>query len=456
MKTVVLICLFFLLSAVSATAPPAQQSFEKIENLIISIRASHGELIYPKEYFALKTSFEELRTRTQGRELTDTEEKDLADILLKLETIRDAAEKARPFLTSVFKARQQAVENSAADFAPDRFQNAENELQEIAKQIRKNGPEKLEGKINRAFNLYREAQFQSIRNKLLSEVRILIRESRDLGAEKLTPRTLDLVLTLLKEVETILDSKQFSDPTLQEKAARLSAESQHMLYLVQVARRVKRDDSALEEFLLSVENSVRKLAEMLNYDPQFSEGVEPVLGDIQSLILDLKSENSRLSENNRMLRDSLQKKQQEILGLREELANGQDLARKIERLQAAVESYGVVIWQQGNEIILRLNKLEFAPGKITVSKDVKPVLEALGRSLREFSNNNILVRIAQQSRGNDQYNLSLATQRSKSAALVIQSAGYIPEEHMRSEGMLLPASASEGYVVLEVVIDLAG
>jgi outer membrane protein OmpA-like peptidoglycan-associated protein len=429
-------------------------TFEKIDEIIIDIRSSFGDILYSDQYFELKQIYQNLKERTKGRDLTEIENRDANEIFSKFEKIKSDAETSRPYLSSVLKAREEALANNSEDFAPVEFQKAENELRDIANRLRSENPARVENKIIESFQLFRQAQFQAIRNKLLSEVRILVRESQDLEADKLTPRTLNLVLELLQDVENILDRKEFNDPSLQDKAVQLSAESQHLLYLVQITRRVQRDDAALEDFLLKLEDSVRKIALLLNYDPQFSDGISSVLSDIQSSIRGLQEENFRLSEANQFLKDSLLEKNNEIINLKNNLADKDDFAKKVELLQNKVHEYGVSVWQQGNEIILRLTEIQFEPGKITMTDEVKFVLEIIGRSIREFPNSKILVRIGQEAVGNTDYNISLALQRAKSAALILQSAGYIADGRLHSEGILLPKSSPNRSAILEIIINM--
>jgi outer membrane protein OmpA-like peptidoglycan-associated protein len=454
MKKLFIIFLLMGITSVLPSTPQVSSTYEKIEEIIIDIRSSFGDILYSEQYYELKQIYQNLRERTAGRDLTEIENRDAAEILIKFEKIKSDAETSRPYLSSVLKAREEALANNSEDFAPIEFQKAESELHDIANRLRTENPARVERKIIESLQLFRQAQFQAIRNKLLSEVRILVRESQDLEAEKLAPRTLNLVLALLQDVENILDRKEFNDPSLQEKAVQLSAESQHLLYLVQITRRVQRDDAALEEFLLKLEESVRKIALLLNYDPHFSDGISSVLQDIQSSIRGLQEENLRLSEANQLLKDSLSEKNNEIINLKNNLADKDDFAKRVEQLQNNVNEYGVSVWQQGNEIILRLTEIQFEPGKITVTDEVKFILEIIGRSIREFPNSKILVRIGQEAVGNTDYNISLALQRAKSAALILQSAGYISDGRLHSEGILLPRSSTNRSAILEIIIDM--
>jgi OOP family OmpA-OmpF porin len=454
MKSVYVIVLCLMTNLLFSISIQEISPILEIEKLIISVRSRYGDVLYAEDFFKLKQLFEELKSQVEGRDMTDIEKREALEIAQALEKIGSAAEKSRPYLSEILHAREEAIANSSEDFAPEQFQKAEEALHKLAEIFEEDMPENAERQISEDLLLYRQAQYQAIRNKLLSEVRILLRESKDLGAQKLAPKTLILVSELLQEVEQILDQKLFNDPSLPEKAARLSAESQHLLNLVQIARRVERDISALEEFILNLEEKIREITTLLDYNPEFFDGISPVLDDIYSSIAELKSENARLFEQNRLLEDSLQAKNEILFELQQKLEKKEDLAQKIARLQNNVDDYGVAVWQQGKEIILRLRGIQFEPGKITVDDELKTVLEIIGRSIQEFSNNNMVVRIGQVAVGNQDYNISLALQRAKSVALILQTAGFIPENRLRSEGILLSPSSEPQYAILEIIIDM--
>jgi len=295
MRSFLFFILIQLLFNLSLSFAQEKKEFTHIEELMGAIRAARGDVLYKDQFFKLKKLYEELKEQTSGRLLTEAEKRDVEEITTQLRQLREDAERVRPFLSSVLTARDEALLNDAADFAPDYFNEAEKELKKVAEKLRKENPEKVQSDIEQTFRLYRQAHFQSIRNKLLGEVRILIQESKDLDAEKLAPRTLNLVYELLHEVENILDKKQFTDPTLQEKATLLASESQHLLYLVQLTRWVKRDETALEEFVLKLEEAVRRLANLFDYNPQFYDGIEPVLANIEISVKALQEERDTLA-----------------------------------------------------------------------------------------------------------------------------------------------------------------
>ena len=447
---VFLFLLFISQFSLAQLAPEADQC----EELLISIRLNRGDVLFEDEYFKLKQQFEKLKTQFRGRSLTSDEIETLRKLVVHLQEINDVSQKVKEPLGVVLNARDKAVLQGARDYAPGIFQNAEAGLHKLAKKNLVPLSRKNEREIAKIVNLYHEAQFQAIRNKLLSEVRILIQESKDLDARKLTPRTFEVVTTLLKEVENILSRRRFDNPSLNEKAAQLSEESLHLLNLVQSARKMKHNDAAFEEFILRVENTLRQIARELDYSPQFGNGIFPVLSNIEESVKDLKAENEEWRRKNAMLSDSIAMLQKQLRDLQRKKVQEEQLASRVEKIKKRLAQYGVTVNTRERSIVLRMNGIEFPPGRIHIDSHYQGVLEQIGKALAEFPVEPIHVRLAQGAGGNLEYSENMSVQRAKAVALVIQNAGFIPEERISAEGIVLPDETDGGHTVVEVVIKL--
>jgi len=438
----------------------AQQSTDpvinRIESLIQEIRLNNGDVFFTDEFYRYKQRFEELKQKSIERQLTDDEIKDAHRLAEEFVQINEISKKVKPHLTGVLAAREEALANAANDFAPGIYEKAENNLRRLVRRFPEGKPSKIEKEVNTLIRLYRKAQFEAIRNKLLSEVRILVQEARDMEAEKLTPRTFMLVNELLKDVESILNKKRFNDPNLQEKATRLSAESQHLLYLAQWAQRIKRDNAAFEDFALKLETAVFDLATLINYSPQFSEGIEPVLRNIGLSVKQLQNELQSLRQENALLKDSLNILKNELDRQRLKLTRQNELKQKAAQLEKEFAREGGKVAFRDKEIILRFNGIQFYPGRSDMDDRSKRLLEKIGKALKDFPQENFRVKVLQLTDGNPRYNQSLATRRAQAAAFLIQTSGYIPDEQIDWEGIVIKEKswAGSSRALLEIVIEL--
>jgi hypothetical protein len=249
-------------------------AFSQLDEVIVSIRLNRGDILFSEKFEKYLEGYNRLKAVEKQRDLNETEKSDLIRLNQLLQELNNKSESLKPYMGSILEARDKALFHGADDFAPSLFVNAENNLHKLTDKFSENAQAQSNEDIDKAIRLYREAEFEAVRNKLLSEVRILITEAKDLKAEKYTPNTYKRVNDLLEEVENILATGNYDDPNLGQKAADLLEESKHLLYLVQLARQVNRQDAAFEEYLLSIENGVEEIITILSISSPSSEGIE--------------------------------------------------------------------------------------------------------------------------------------------------------------------------------------
>ncbi len=425
---------------------------KQIGELIISIRTNGGDILFPNEFYTAKENFEIFSQKGESSALTASEQKDAIALLKKLEHLNKITQNARPAFSRVLAAREEALNNSASDYAPELFLDAENELHDAARIFRGGSSNDLEERLNTIYRLYKRAQYQSIRNKLLSEVRIFIQESKDLGAAKYAPRTFALVEQLYSEVENILDKNRFTDPNLQDKANQLAEESQHLLYLTRLKNRLEKSDDALEDWVLQLEKSVSNLAAIINYQPQYSEGIQAVMENVRLSIQELQTENLALKKKNGELSDSIAHLNNRVNNLEGRLKIQKDWSAVIKDLNAELGGFGIRVSENNTSVLFQVADLIFQPGKIEVDQSSYPVLQKLGKSLQQFSGHPMQLLVIQTGRGNHDYQATLADQRAMSCALVVQTSGFIPDSQLTVRGEANDDPGGDASVLLEVRI----
>ncbi|MCK5453931.1 MAG: OmpA family protein [Calditrichia bacterium] len=434
----------------------AQESadFPQVEELIISIRLNRGDILFSEKFNKYLDGFNRLKSVQEQRDLTETERLDLALLNQLFGDLNKRSELLKPYMSSILEARDKALYHAADDFAPELFRAAEKNLQKLTEKFTNNSQTKTGEAISEAILLYREAEFDAVRNKLLSEVRILITEAKDLKAEKYTPRSYKKVNELFEEVENILAARQFDDPTLGQKAADLLEESKHLLYIIQLAQQLNREDAAFEDYLLSLEDAVENLNNILAISSFSANGMERALINIGQSIEDLQAKLNQQRTINENLLDSLTILSEKIAVLKIRLGESQNIQRKLENLKAELSPQGIKVMHQDGYILLRANGLQFPLGRLQISPEEKIRLESIGESLRAFPSAQIVVRVGQTTAGNAEYSQKLAEQRAQAVTLVIQSVGYIQDSRIRSEAVLLDNNRETGHAIVDVIISL--
>ncbi len=441
---------FFISIVIQGSSPYVSQ----IQEIIISIKLNRGDVLFFDRFSQYKAEYERLKIISNERDVTPVEESDLSQLVNLFEEILKDTEYLKPYLNGILEVREEALLNSAKDYAPELFEKADNDLQKLASEFLLKIPSGIESKMNEVAILYRQAEFEALRNKLLSEVRILFEESKDLEAEKLAPQSYNKVNNLIREVEIILQEKNYEDYSLNEKAAQLLQESQHLLHLVQLARRMNHDQTAFEQYILELEKSVSKLGEILKVEPRFDNGIKDFLEKVEISTQELRNENQSLKKNNEILVDSLNKLSQEIRYLETELDRKRNFTEKVDNISTLLSDYGIKVIENHDNIVLRLNGVEFPPGKMQIDEGARIKLQKIGESLHHFPSSSINVRLGQSAGGNAQYSKTLAEQRAKVVALIIQSAGYLKDDRIRSEGILIDDNLNPGHIIIDVIVEL--
>lgn len=447
---------FLIFLLLMALLLPAQETVEigQIEELIVSIRKNGGDILFSKKFYNILPQYLRIKKASNEGALDQTEKSDLITLYRSFEEINQQTNKLRPYFISVLESRANALTREANDFAPQLFVKAEQYLQELAEKFVKNIPANSQELLNRCTHAYREAEFEAVRNKLLSEVRILLQESKELDAEKVAPKLFKKVNSLLTEVEDILNARRYNDPTLNQKAAQLLEESAHLLYIVQQQQQLRQVNDAFETYLLSLENALNRIADLLTIHLSYSEGLEPTLKEIELSIEELKRELQYQKQKNQQLQDSIYKLSEEIETLKLRLIKNQLLSEKIESLKAKLFPLNVKISFQENEITLRMNPMQFLSGRLTLPEDEQNQLKKVAEVLRDYPIESATIRLMQNPGGNLQYNQNLVEERAARIALLFQNSSYLADTQIRSEGLINDTLQNNGSAVVEIFLKL--
>ena len=427
--------------------------FQEISELFISIRFNRGDVLFPEKFERYRTEFDELKTVSNQRIPTPEEAENLNRLRENLQELNVQAESLKPYFSDILDIRDDALENGANDFAPRAFNDAEESFLKLTQKSVDKIPGDFQARKNEILAKYRKAQFEAIGNNLLSEVRILIKESEDLNASKYAPKTYTLVKNLLAEVNTILANQEYENPELKQKAAQLSQESLHLLTIVQLAQKIRSSDDALESYLLDLENDIDQMAEPFNYQPEFGNGVKRALENLSNLINEQQELKASLNERVKVLSDSVRYLYDENLKLMGQLRHRSDITDQSRRLNQELSPYGVKTIQENNHITLRANGIRFDFGKIQISEQSRKVLEKIGTAMRSLALSKLKITLGQSSGGNFQYSKSLAEQRANAVALVIQTTSYLPTNKINTEGIIIDSPLDTGHAIVDIILE---
>ncbi|MFZ0389978.1 MAG: hypothetical protein WAN36_05925 [Calditrichia bacterium] len=424
----------------------------RLNDLVITLRMNRANILYPEDFRGFSRRYQELR-RDPGS-AADLDRRAQA-LLLDMQRFNQLSEQARSALSGLLELREQALSSGAEDFASQQMQEAGEKLTELASRYKKE-KEVSPNSLTEARELYLKAQLEAIRNKMLGDVRILLEESRDLDAGKYSPKTLARVSSLYTELENIIEKGLFKATGLQTRAERLYQESRHLLYLTQTARELRRQDTAVESYLLDLEANLSKLAAQLNIETKYGDGPNPVVDEILGQVEKLQAENSALKQMNVQLQDSIAALQR-LLNQYHSQENARNLfSGRIAAIRQSLKADGVEVIESGDQVIFRLNRIQYQPGRIYTDQKYQDKLQRIGRILQQLPLESVEVRLGQVPSGNTDYGISLAERRARSAAFIVQSASFLSDQQISFNGFLLENEPQQGQAILDVVARFSG
>lgn len=402
-----------------------QNLFGEADKLMVQAQAEQAAVLSPENFKAATIKYNEAaKDFKDGKPLKEIERK-LAEVQQRLSQCLEVAKLGKLTFASSLKAREDALNANAPEFAPPEFEKAENEFIAAAKKLEKGDVKNAKRTIPEIDQLYRTAELVAIKTSIIGAVRNLIEEAKKEEAHKYTPITFANAQKLLNEAEAILNSNRRSETSAKEKAENAEIEAKHAIFLTRQIKRLRRNPQDWENFVLEREVLIEQIAKELGFKAQFDEGMDNPLKRILKITQNLQKEKKELmtevDEKNaelQNLRAELQKYKEKEQGLQAELQEKQyrlELKRqreeKIKALEGMFTPDEAIVLRRGNQIIIRLIGLSFPSGKSTIEPEYFSLLTSVQRAIRNFPEATITIEGHTDAIGNDRYNENLSYER---------------------------------------------
>jgi hypothetical protein len=433
---------------------PGQSSYDvsRLETLAMIFEAKGGGLFFPAVLEEFHTSINNLNGYSPGvhePDLDDEYEK-IENHLLSWITV---AERTQKFLVSVLDTRQSSLLIGADGFAAQTFFQGERKLKEAAYHFQNNNLSHAEFSAGEARKYYQTAEIETIRNNLLGEVRITLRECADLGAEKYAPKTFAKTQELLSQVEELASDRTPNYYLLSPKSSELYKTAQQLYTIVKVTRPIYQAENNAEEYILRLGERITKLSEALKYAGEEDKAWEELLDDLVFQVQNLMEEKNRLEHRNRQLEEEKQTLEKELLSFKNLADQRLFLERKINHVKTIL-SGGVK--EQGTFLILQLDSLAFAENEHQVTPQNAARLAKMVEALREFPNYPYIIRYIQYSAENVLQDQVLANLRAAAIKEFIQSHLLFADNPVEALGVVYKTDEQKEKTSLsqmEILID---
>ena len=399
--------------------------FRNTDKLLALARSEQVSILSPSNFKnALDKYNQAQRDFKNGKQLKKIEKK-LSEVRTYLYKCLDAAKLGKITFESTLKAREDALKANAPQYAEEQFNLAEQAFLSTAKKLEKGDIKNARRRVPGIDQKYRAAELNAIKISIIGNVRNLMKQAKEVEANKYSPIIYANARKLLNEAEAILNTNRRSETSAKEKAEAAEAEAKHAIFITRQTKWLKKNDKEWENFILDREIIIEAIARELGFTPTFDDGLDKPLKRIAQISRNLQNEKKELIKEVEEKNAELRKLDKDILAYREKEQGLQaelqekryklemkkrreDLIRSVEEMFAVQEA---VMLRQGDDIIIRLIGLTFGSGKSTIEPELFRLLSTVQRAIRKFPSSPITIEGHTDSRGDARFNENLSYER---------------------------------------------
>ncbi len=425
------------------------QNLQSLERLLVEFKENAGDILYPTVYQNLVSELAALRE--PGSDPSSAEGHAILNRLHhELSGWMEIARHAQKFFSDVLDARQRALSLNAENLSRGAFLQAEVQLQLAAEHFRR---QKNSDAAAKAKALYQRAEREAIRDHLLGEVRILLHESTELGAEEFTPKLYQQTRTLLQEVESMVFGKRRQHLELSRKSRMLRADARKLLFMVQVISPLYQHKSNAETFLSGLLDQLKLLGNTLETPLDFDKGFTGLFTDIHAAVENLRQENHLLAERNARLEEDNLQLETHLLSYKSLSEQQQFLEQRVNRVKSLLKGR---VEERTGFLAIRVDSVEFV-GESSLPPEATRNLNRVLQVLRDFAQHPIIVRYLVDADTGVLRQQQLATARATAVRDYIHRQPLFSRTPVQALGLVYKSGSGEGLSTgqLEILVDLA-
>ena len=425
---------------VGTTVNPAEE-VNRFDSEISNAQKNQLNVLAPTSFAKAEAYLNDTKKALKsGDELSEILEP-IASGHAQLQHAEEMAQVARTTLPNAIKARELARAAGATNLG-DEYVRAEEQFLKLTKAIEDNDLKYAQDNREKVAAAFDQLEVRAIKEQTLGEARKLIKQAEEEGARKLTPKTLEVAQKKLNDADAFISKHRYEKEKIQQKSAEALFQAQR---LVQVTRQSKQvGEMQPEQLTLWVEGILSQTTNKLSApdmrNKSFDTQRENILGSIKSL-----------QDDRQFLATQEKAHLEEIESLKQQVAMLEGKTREervsIERLEAEKqfnELYNQVkryfsadeaeVYKQSNRLIIRLRAMQFPVGQAVIMPSNYELLSKVQRSIRTFSEPDVVIEGHTDSTGSDEVNDHLSQQRAESVRDYLVANKTLPEEKIVAIG----------------------
>ncbi len=269
---------------------------------------------------------------------------------------------------------------------------------------------------------YFSLEVEAVQFRELDAVRTAIEKAVDDDARKLAPNSLRTALLDVSEAENLILQGP-RNPGIYREIVDHAVESSG--FLTEVMDVILNARGTPEDVAIKVVEQNRKLAALSKDVGNLQQNLEVTQSTLKQTEGSLKQKDEELKST----RSSLQETESALLLQNQELEKTSMQVRFQRAMDQAVQQFSeedAAVYQQGNKLIFRLKKINFASGSAAIPEGSKPLLTKINGIIKEVGAELVAVEGHTDSVGAADLNKRLSTQRAISVANYLASlaGGY--------------------------------
>lgn len=397
------VCLSHLASCSSSTRiqefPDTANDLQELTTLEGNLKEASGrqvETLSPKYFRLSKEATQEARGK-HDKQMPPREV--LHAVALGnsfLSQANDFASYSYTNMEEVVVARQQALAIGADTLFPQDFKEADSHLQAVTSDIEKNRTDGVAKKRSELRTEFAELELRAMKARSLGKAKDLIKQATEIGAKEYAPQSLAIAQKSYDDTEAYITANPHNATEIQARAAESTAKANHLLVTSRAALNTKK--SSPEGLALQLEAKQN----------QIKSGQ-------RELIVERKRTDSLEEEN-------------------EKLKNTANLNKRVNQVHSKFSEGEADVSTRGNVVTIRLKGLPFAASKTDLRASNFPLLNKVGRVIKQFDDPTVVVEGHSDSVGNKKNNNYLSQKRAQQVKEYLISNESIEKESIVAKG----------------------
>lgn len=388
--------------------------FGEADDALSAANEARASVLAPKSYGEASKYYRSAEDKLSRSRSIESIKKDLDSAAKAFRNSVDATELARITLTTAIQARDDAEAANAESFASEMWRDAEQEFASAATRLEDGNINSARSRAEDAEEQYRTAELAAIKANYLDETRRLIAQAKKDRVERYAPKTLAKAESLLAAAETALTQNRYDTDEPRSIARQAKYEVKHAMYLATSLRPVRDRDISLEDYALSTEIPVERIASSLDLVAEFDQGNEAPTVAVTDQIELLRKDAYELNERRAQILE-LETEIQQLegqLGIQSaRLATQEEQRRQFRQVESLFGPDEAQILTQGQSILVRPIGLVFPTGSSQIETQYFGLLRKVQDAIRVFPGSTITVEGHTDSFGGDDANLKLSEER---------------------------------------------